>query len=199
MACFDTALEDFAMMQWVFGLMILFSLLYASLLSQGENVAQGMLVAAGDAVTFSIQMAGGFAFFCGMANILRASGAVNRLSKLFSPVLRFLLGPDLSPDAMEYAVLNLTCNALGLGNAATPLGVEAAKRMAVHGDAAGNALCMFLVINSSSVQLLPTTVISLRAAAGSKAPGAIALPALFATAVSTLVGILSCKLLEKRC
>ena len=85
---------------------------------------------------------------------------------------------------------------LGLGNAATPMGIEASRRLAEKGRAT-DALCLFLVINASSVQLLPTTVIALRAAAGSRQPGIIAWPAFLATALSTATGILCCKAAEK--
>ena len=144
-----------------------------------------------------VDMAGMFALFCGMASILRSAGAAQWLAKRLSPVIGRLLGPDTPDDALEYAVMNLTANLLGLGNAATPMGIQAARRMALGREAASNALCMFLVINSSSVQLLPATVIALRAAAGSADPGGIALPALIATALSTLVGIVSCKIAER--
>ena len=93
--------------------------------------------------------------------------------------------------------LNLTANMLGLGSAATPLGLEAARKMGGSGEAASNALCLFLVINASSVQLLPTTVIALRAAEGSAAPGSVIFPALLATAISTLTGIIACKIGER--
>ena len=103
---------------------------------------------------------------------------------------------EIPADALDYVTMNLAANMLGLGNAATPMGVEAARRMAA-GERAGDALCFFLVLNASSVQLLPTTVIALRAAAGSQAPGQIALPALVSTLISTLAGALSCKLAER--
>ena len=151
-----------------------------------------------EAVRTAFAMAGAFAFFCGMTAIPRRAGAIRALGKRLSPLLSRLLGPDLPPDALEPVLLNLSANLLGLGNAATPMGVEAARRMGGNGSRASNALCLFLVINSSSVQLLPTTVIALRAAEGSVSPAAIALPALAATAVSTLVGVAACKLAEAR-
>ena len=144
----------------------------------------------------ALAMAGGFAFFCGWIGVLRRAGAVTILARGARRPLRRLLGAGLTEDALEPVAVNLAANMLGLGNAATPFGMEAARRMAA-GDAAGNALCLFLVINSSSVQLLPTTVIALRAAEGSANPGAVTGPAILATGISTLVGILSCKIAEK--
>ena len=93
--------------------------------------------------------------------------------------------------------LNLAGNLLGLGNGATPAGLRAARQMG-GGERAGNALCLFLVLNASAVQLLPTTVLSLRAAAGSAAPGAVIGPGLIASGIAAAVGVISCKLWEKR-
>lgn len=186
------------MLQVLFGGMMGLSLLYGLIVGRGEQVASAMLEGAEEAVQAAFAMAGAFAFFCGMTAILRRAGAIQALGRRLSPLLSRLLGPGLPPDALEPVLLNLSANLLGLGNAATPMGVEAARRMGGNGDRASNALCLFLVINSSSVQLLPTAVIALRAAEGSASPAAIALPALAATAISTLVGVMACKLAEAR-
>ena len=186
------------MLQVLFGGMMGLSLLYGLIVGRGEQVASAMLEGAEEAVQAAFAMAGAFAFFCGMTAILRRAGAIQALGRRLSPLLSRLLGPGLPPDALEPVLLNLSANLLGLGNAATPMGVEAARRMGGNGDRASNALCLFLVINSSSVQLLPTTVIALRAAEGSADPGSVALPALAATALSTLVGVMACKIAEAR-
>lgn len=185
------------MLQAIFGGLMGSALLYGLLRGKGSAVAAAMMDAAGEAVQTALALAGGFAFFCGMLAILRKAGTVRWLSHKLSPLLRLLMGGDLREDALESVTLNLTANVLGLGNAATPMGLEAARRMAQEGEAASNALCLFLVINSSSVQLMPTTVIALRAAEGSTAPGAIVVPALLATAISTAVGIAACKIGER--
>ena len=183
------------MLEILFGGMLGLSLLYGMTLGKGEETAAAALNAAGEGVASALALAGGFAFFCGMIAILRRAGAVRFLSRLAAPALRRLLGKELPGDALEYVTMNLTSNMLGLGNAATPMGIAAARRMAA-GERASNALCLFLVINSSSVQLIPTSVIALRAAAGSADPGVIAGPALAATLISTAVGILACKIAE---
>ena len=185
------------MLHVIFGGFIGLSILYGLIRGQGEQVVSAILAGAGEGVETSLAMAGGFAFFCGMISILRRAGAAEWLGKRLAYPLRRLLGPSLPPDALESAALNLTANLLGLGNAATPMGVEAARRMARSGDAASDALCMFLVINASSVQLIPSSVIALRAAEGSSAPGAAAGPALIASLVSTLVGVIACKIAER--
>ncbi|NLD83949.1 MAG: spore maturation protein A [Clostridiales bacterium] len=185
------------MLDIVFGGLMGISLLWGLCRGTGDAVTAAALTAAGEAVQSAIALAGGFAFFCGLMNVLKRAGALEGLSRLLRPALIFLMGRELPEEAVPYAAMNLAANMLGLGNAATPMGIEAARRMA-SGERANNALCLFLVINSSSVQLLPSSVIALRAAAGSRDPGAVALPALLATGVSTLAGILACRIAEKR-
>ena len=184
------------MLHAIFGFLLGGGLLYALLTGGGEAAVSAALSAAQEAVATALSLAGGFAFFCGMMNILKSAGAVKALSARLAPFLRFLFGGEIPPAAFEYVTLNLTANMLGLSNAATPMGMAAARLLAVNHQA-GNALCLFLVINASSVQLLPTTVLSLRAAAGSLMPGAVALPTLAATVISTTVGILACKIAER--
>ena len=183
------------MLQIIFGGMLGGGVLFSLLTGQGAAVFPALRGAAQEGVETAISLAGGFALFCGLIGILRAAGAVGALSRLTAPLLRRLMG-EIPADALDYVTMNLAANMLGLGNAATPMGVEAARRMAA-GERADDALCFFLVLNASSVQLLPTTVIALRAAAGSQAPGQIALPALVSTLISTLAGALSCKLAER--
>ena len=184
------------MMQAIFGGLMGISLLYGLIRGTADRVMAAMLEAAGEAVQSAIALAGGFAFFCGLMAILRRAGAAEALGKRIAPALRLLMSRELPPDALEPVTLNLAANMLGLGNAATPMGIEASRRLARDGRAT-NALCLFLVINASSVQLLPATVIALRAAAGSARPGAVALPAFLATALSTVTGIVCCKAAEK--
>lgn len=183
------------MLQIIFGSLMGISLIYALVRGQGADLVTKMIESSGAAVKNVLSMAGGYAFFCGFIGILRAAGAIRVLSRFLSPFLGWLMGPELPGDALDYVTMNLTANLLGMGNAATPMGVEAAKRMA-HGDLPSNALCLFLVINASSVQLIPSTVITLRAAAGSTAPGSIAWPTLIATLISTLTGVIACKWAE---
>ena len=185
------------MLQWIFGGMMGLSMAWGAVNGSGGEVASAMLKAAEEAVGTAISLAGAYAFFCGMLNIVRRAGAAERLGAALSPALRRLFGEGLPVEALEPVTMNLTANLLGLGNAATPMGIEAAKRMGKGMETASAALCLFLVINASSVQLLPTTVIALRAAAGAVNPAGITLPTLAATAVSTAVGILCCKCAER--
>ena len=130
--------------------------------------------------------------------VMNVCGLSNGLSKLFQPLLRHLF-PRASQDKSTLAALsaNLSANLLGLGNAATPLGIQAARQMAQGcGGIASNELCLLVVLNTASIQLLPTTVASLRAAAGCKTPFDI-LPAVwFASILSVAVGLATARLLS---
>ncbi len=174
---------------------VLLSLAWGAARGALDRTVGGMLTAAGDAVTTAIALAGGFALFCGLIEILSRAGAAKALAGALRPALKRLMGA-MPPAAEESVTMNIVSNMLGLGNAATPMGVKASKLLADDGRA-GNALCMFLVLNCSSVQLVPSTVIALRAASGSSDPAAIMLPSLIATAVSTVVGVAACKAMER--
>lgn len=164
-----------------------------------EAMGQAALAGSAAAVETTLGLAAGFLLFGGLIRILEQAGAVRGLTRLLRRPLTGLFGRDTPPEALEAAALNLSANMLGLGNAATPMGIRAARLLTPEGAREpGAALCMLLVINATSVQLLPTGVIALRQAAGSAAPGAILLPSLVASTVSTAIGILLSKLIESR-
>lgn len=131
--------------------------------------------------------------------IMNACGLSEGLAGLFRPILRRLL-PNASrdPETLAAVSANVSANLLGLGNAATPLGIRAARRMAKGcGGVASDELCRLVVLNTASIQLIPATIASVRAAAGSKAPFDI-LPAVWlASALSVTVGLLAAWLLSR--
>lgn len=162
--------------------------------------------AAMDSAQLAVEMCMGFigiwALWLGLMNVAQKSGVIYYLSKLISPVLKILF-PDVPKNhpAMGAMIMNMAANMMGLGNAATPLGLKAMEELQKLNDyknRASNAMCTFLVINTSSIQLIPTTVIALRMSAGSNNPTEIIGTSLIATTVSTIIGILSVRLLEKR-
>ena len=110
------------MLQIIFGGMLGGGVLFSLLTGQGAAVFPALLGAAQEGVETAISLAGGFALFCGLIGILRAAGAVGALSRLATPLLRRLMG-EIPADALDYVTMNLAANMLGLGNAATPMGV----------------------------------------------------------------------------
>lgn len=174
---------------------VLFSFTNGTTAAVGTAAMEG----AAAAVELCLSMGGMICLWSGIMAILKGCGVTDALSRFFHPLLRRLM-PNAAKDPKTMAALssNLSCNLLGLGNAATPLGMEAAKRMAQHAKGtATNELCLLVVMNTASIQLLPTTVAGVRAALGSKAPFDI-LPAVWlASALSVTVGILSAKIFQR--
>ena len=187
------------LLQWLwFGMMGL-SLLWACVWGEGGGMLASALEGCANAVELTIRLASGYMLFGGLMEIAKASGVSALMEKMMKPLLRLCM-PNLG-RASEAVAMNLSMNVLGLGNAATPKGIEAMKRMEeerrerpmiVHD------MYMLLIINATSIQLLPTTVVALRAAAGSSDPGAVILPTLLCTAVSTVTGVFFGCLMRRR-
>ena len=189
--------------------MLICGMIYAAFSGNLEAVTEIILSSAKEAVQLGIGMAGVLAFWTGLMEIAQDCGLVNRLTRSIRPVIRFLF-PDI-PDghrAQEYISLNMIANMLGLGGAATPAGLEARKALEQieeerrNGRRAGrkrpkgtasNEMCTFLILNISSLQLIPVNMIAWRSQYGSSNPEAIVGPALLATACSTLTAVIYCK------
>ena len=179
--------------------MVVVSLVCALVTGRGSEVASAAMEGASAGVELCLGMAGALCLWMGVMEVLRRAGAMGWLSRLLRPVLSALF-PQVSGDrgVMDSISANVSANLLGLGNAATPLGLEAARRMGEKsGGTASDALCMLVVCNTASIQLIPTTVAAVRAGAGSQTPFDI-LPAVWlASAISVGVGIMACKLLAR--
>jgi spore maturation protein SpmA len=161
-------------------------------------LSASMVDSAGGAVELAIGLVGVMALFLGLMKVAEEGGMLKILSRLIRPLMVRLF-PDVPPDhpAMGAMILNLAANALGLGNAATPFGIRAMQeldRLNTHRGTATDAMVLFLAINTSSVTLLPTGVIALRAAAGSSDPAAILPTTLLATIGSTIAAVAAAKL-----
>ena len=179
--------------------MVAMSVVCALHLGSGPAVAAAALDGAAAAVELCLSMAGVLCLWMGVMEVMRRSGLAEGLSRLLRPILGRLY-PAFAGDGpvMDAVSANVSANLLGLGNAATPLGLEAARRMAERSPGvASDSLCMLVVCNTASIQLIPTTVASVRAAAGCQTPFDI-LPAVWlASAVSVTVGVIAAKLLSK--
>ena len=186
-------------MSVIWSVMVLASVLCAAATGREGDVAAAALEGAAAAVELCLSMAGVLCLWTGVMEVMKRSGLTEGLSRLLRPVLRRLY-PDFAGDreVMDSVAANVSANLLGLGNAATPLGIRAARRMSLRSPGvASPALCMLVVCNSASIQLIPTTVASVRAAQGSAAPFDI-LPAVWlASALSVSVGIAAVKLLGR--
>ena len=187
-------------MTWVWTGMVVLSLLFGLATGRLDAVAAAALEGAGSAVELSIAMAGTLCLWSGVMEILNVCGLSAGLARAFRPLLRRLL-PRASrdPETLAAVSANVSANLLGQGNAATPLGIQAARRMAQGCDGiASDELCLLVVLNTASIQLLPATIASLRAAAGSQTPFDI-LPAVWlSSAASVAAGLAAARLLSRR-
>jgi spore maturation protein SpmA len=166
-----------------------------------KDVTSGAFDGAKTAVTIALGLIGIMALWLGVMRLAERAGLVQRIARALRPIMRRLF-PDVPPDhpAMGSMVMNMSANMLGLGNAATPLGLRAMRDLEALNPRPGvatNAMCTFLAINTSSVQLIPATAIAILAASGSTRPTAIVGTALLATLCAASVAISSVKLLEK--
>lgn len=186
-------------MSWIWIFLVGTSLVFG-LLNGEAGLGQAALAGAQRAVELGVSIAGSLCLWSGFAELLRRGGLADRLARLLSPLLgRLYPTARRDRETMEALSGNVTANLLGLGNAATPLGIAAVRRMqALSGTtSATNEMCLLIVMNTASIQLLPTTVASLRGSLGAAAPFDI-LPAVWLTsAFSVTAGILAAKGLAK--
>ena len=201
-------------MNYLWGGMLLLGILYGAFTGNLSQVTESILDSAKEAVTLCISMAGITGFWCGLMKIAEHSGLIEKITEKIRPLLRFLF-PGLPGNhrAGEAISLNMIANFLGLGWAATPAGLKAMEELGRLEDdrragkapgpvreqgTAGNEMCTFLIVNISSLQLIPVSVIAYRSQYGSVNPAGIIGPAILATAVSTAAAVLFCRIMERR-
>jgi spore maturation protein A len=205
------------MLNYLWAFMMLVGVLWGAFHGNLNGVTDGALTSAKEAVMLCITMLGIMSFWSGIMEVGRKSGLIERMSQKMSPILRFLFPriPDDHP-ALEYISTNIIANILGLGWAATPAGLKAMEALKeleekrrigevsgkyslkpVPEGTANNEMCTFLIINISSLQLIPVNMIAYRSQYGSLNPMAVVGPALIATLISTIVGVAACKLMDR--
>ena len=186
-------------MAWIWIGMVVLSVGYGIYSGTIDAVGAAAMEGAAAAVELCLSMAGIMCLWNGVMSVMRSCGLTESLSRLFRPVLGRLL-PNACRDEETLSALsgNVSANLLGLGNAATPLGIKAAQRMAVGcGGKASDELCLLVVLNTASIQLLPTTVAGVRSALGAENAFDI-LPAVWlASVISVAVGLLAARLLAR--
>lgn len=185
-------------MSWIFLGLVGISLGFSLAGGTGGALSAAVAKGAQDGITLSISMAGALCLWSGVGKLMEKAGITGVLARLLSPLLGRLF-PDTKKDPVLSGYLsgNVCANLLGLGNAATPLGVQAARRLAGGRTVANNQLCRLIVLNTASIQLIPTTVAAVRAAAGSASPFDI-LPAVWVTSLcSAGAGVTAAWLLGK--
>lgn len=158
-----------------------------------SSVLDSMIDASGEAFSLCIELCAVYAVWLGVLELVEASGLSEKLAKLLHPLIKKLFKID-DKETEKMIALNMSANILGLGNASTPMGINAIKRLDDGSGVATNAMIMLIVLNATSLQLLPSTVIGLRSSAGSASPSDIILPTIIATFCTCLLGICLVKL-----
>ena len=188
--------------------MILAGLIVSSFNGKITTLSDTILSSSKEAVELCILMFGIVGLWSGLMNIALSLGITTQLQKLLTPFLTFLFPKLKNQKAKEYISTNIVANILGLGWAATPSGLKAMEELAknpipqkgkiIESHISTNEMCTFLVLNISSLQLIPVSMIAYRSQYNSHNPGAIVAPAIIATTISTLAGVSFCKIMCRR-
>ena len=190
------------MMNYIWLFFILTSVAVGMYNGKMSDVSTAVLEASSTAVTISFGLIGIMSFWLGLMHIAQKAGLLKLLARLFSPILRFIF-PSLPKDDPVHAdiAMNVTANALGLGNAATPLGIKAMEGLQRLNkndkDTASDAMCTFLTINTAGIQLLPISVIAILMSLGFENPTEIILPTIITTFGALLIGLITVRILIK--
>ncbi len=200
-------------MNYLWSGMILIGIIYGACTGNMQAVTDAAISSSREAVSLCISMAGVLALWSGLMEIAQDTGLIHRMTQAMKPIITFLF-PDIPKDhpSREHLSTNIIANVLGLGWAATPAGLRAmeslaeleeSRRTSPHFShpqqpgAASNEMCTFLILNISSLQLIPVNIIAYRSQYGSINPTAIVGPAIVATMISTVVAVVFCKVTSK--
>ena len=180
----------------IFWLLIMLSSILVLLITNPAEMLSEMIGASTSALELCIELCAVYVVWLGFIELVDASGLSKKLAKLLRPLIKKIFKVD-NEETEKIIALNISANMLGVGNAATPMGIRAMQALDDQSGKANFAMIMLLVINATSIQLLPTTVIGLRSSAGSENPADIILPTLIVTFTTTILGIILCHSIEK--
>lgn len=178
-------------MNYIWCGMIIISFVCAFINGRIDETMSALFDGAQQSITVLLSFCGLMCFWNGILNIVQKSGLGDILSKAFAPVVKRMF-PKESDESRRFITMNISANLLGMGNAATPMGIKAMESMQKNNTnkkKPSKAMCMFVVLNTTSFTIIPSTVLSLRAAAGSCAPQSVLLPIWFASVLSLLVAL----------
>lgn len=181
---------------------IMVSFVFAIITGRIQDFNNSIFESATQTVDLTIKLFGTMCLWNGLMKIVQETSLIIRLSNLIRPLMRFLF-PKMNEKDKEYKeiTLNIIANLLGIGNAATPLGLKAMKTMQEKNtkkDTVTDSMAMFIVLNTASIQIIPTTVIAVRASMGSENPAQIILPLWIVTIITDITGIVASKILMKK-
>ncbi len=190
------------MLNYLWGFMIVLGVIIGGITGKIDLVSGAAIDSTKEAVTLCITMLGVMSLWTGLMQVAKAAGIIEMLTRKLRPIIRFLF-PKLPEDHVvnEYIASNMIANLLGLGWAATPMGLKAMNELRElngNSEKASTEMCTFLIINISSLQLIPVNIIAYRSQYGSVKPTQILVMAIIATLFSTMVGAVFARVMEKR-
>ena len=194
--------KEAKMLNKIWPIFIIISYIYAIINGNVDKINNSIFESTSSAVQLSITFLGTICLWNGIMKIAQSTSIISRLTKKMKPIINFLF-PEMKNNekAKEEISMNIIANLLGLGNAATPLGLKAMKTMQaenIQKDTVSNSMAMFIVLNTASLQLIPTTVIAIRASLNSANPTQIILPVWGATIMAAIAGVTATKIFIKR-
>lgn len=189
-------------MNYLWPILIIISFIFSMINGNIENVNNSIFSSVTDVVSLTLTLVGNMCLWCGLMKIVRETKIIKIIMKKLNPILKWLY-PEAKNNkkAMEAISINTVSNILGIGNAATPAGLKAMEELQrdnPHKKELTNSMIMLIVLNTTSIQLIPTTIIAIRSSLGSSNPTNIIVPIWISTVVGTLVGVICTKILLKR-
>lgn len=189
-------------MNYIWGGMIIIGIIYGAFTGRMQEITDAALTSSKEAVTLCITMVGVMSLWVGIMEIASEAGLIKSLSRKIRPFVHFMF-PEIPKDhkANEHITTNFIANFLGLGWAATPAGLKAMEELGElnhHRPVASKSMCTFLILNISSLQLIPVNIIAYRSQYGSTNPTAVVGAAIVATLISTLVAVIFCKVMDMK-
>ncbi len=187
------------MLNIVWPIFIIISFSYGIFSGNLENLNSSVFNSVNDAINLTISLLGTMCLWCGIMQIANKTSVINKLTKILEPLIRIIF-PKINTKIEKEISMNMIANILGLGNAATPLGLKAMKSMQEENpkkEILSDSMAMFIIINTASIQIIPTTVIAIRNSMGSSNPTAIVVPIWIASVITATAGIIITKIFIK--
>lgn len=187
-------------MNYIWCGMIIISIIVSIFTGRVEETINGAFEGAKSAVFTILSFAGIMCFWTGLLKIMEKSGISKKIEKFLKPIINILF-PNAGDKAKEYIAMNISANLLGMGNAATPMGIKAMEALDKENDRplyASKNMCMLVIINTASLQIIPTTIIALRSAAGSSNTFSVIIPIWISSLAALLAAVIPAKLILGR-
>lgn len=189
------------MINYIWFVLVGIGIIFGMVTGNGESISKAIVSSTESTVELTIKLVGMMCLWCGIMRIAKESGITSKLAKILRPILKIIFKEAAKDEkTLGPMVMNLTSNMMGLSNAATPFGIKTMQemdRLNNHKDTASDDMILFLIINATCVQFVPTSVISIRVACDSTNPGIIVFPAIIATGIACIMGIIYCKILQR--